>query len=1160
MTGWTFTAPAACGDGTVDLTFTVTNTQPWEVEVSQGDATIAGELIIPATVTYNDMTFVVKAVKWEGFVTWSDTPYSVVLPEGLTTIWDRGFSGSNVTAVTLPSTLTDIYQGAFMNCTSLADITLPEGLTKITLASFLNTPSLKSINIPESVRSIEHDAFHRSGLEEVYIPNTVKFVEADGSWPWYVFANSTSLKKVVFEAFEEGQKPWGVTNMFNGCTALESIVLPSNSVIQRGFFSNCKSLRSVTYLQIEEGFDARKHNFSKMYAGLNPEQIHFTVPEGKAELLLKAGYMHISDISGLPIVKAEFEADAECIEAMAATFETGDKAALASAISAARSAAAEAGDYATVYAQMAAIKTAARTFLSTATIAKGADITAAYVTNPDFDNLSLGWGGSIDWAAWPPQYFQQGWNEGIFENGNTSISKFYDAINTREDEGYNTIGGGTFSQTIKRLPAGIYRLEADIIAANQHDAAATVTGVSLFAGSERTAVATEDQKPQHFSVRFVNPIAKDVAVGISVAAGTNASWVALDNVRLIYDGKTADLPQGVDLASDDDARVYLYNVETGKYLSAGHAYGTHAILDSEGLPLRLTKDEETGLWQIYFWEGSSNQQLLFRDGSENDENVWVDYNGQGDDLTWWNITEAGDGSYLIQNKTLLDTESYLGNDPTHQDLQKGYTGVSYTDVIATASSGQNSHWLLFSKEQGEQLSAKSRLLAAIMRMETSGTANAELLASAQAVYDDAAATTTEVVAATTLLNSQMGMPTQDAPIDMTALIVNPRFENNTTEGWTGATVVGGRADATSNQEQEFYETNFNMYQTITGVPNGRYRLAWKGFHRPGAWRSEASLAATFQTAASAVVYANDEQKTMKHIKDDALTEATYSETNYDGLYIPSTMEQARQYFDAGLYADYLDVDVTDNTLTIGVKNTEPMASNHWVIFSDFELSILENEEQQNNRIVVPDVQGIAGGRTTLPVQLANVRDVVSFTFSMSLPEGVSPATKDDSNEIIIKQSNRTPMTILGTLQSDGTCRFAAMPNGNAIAQGGGQVFSFSLLCGSDMELGDYEIRVSDVRIVTDELLRIQPFTATSTFTVKEPESGDVNGDGETDILDATYIVYYFLGRTPADFHIEAGDYNGDGEVDILDATIIVYEYLGKATPNRAPRHMAIDPE
>ena len=365
---------------------------------------------------------------------------------------------------------------------------------------------------------------------------------------------------------------------------------------------------------------------------------------------------------------------------------------------------------------------------------------------------------------------------------------------------------------------------------------------------------------------------------------------------------------------------------------------------------------------------------------------------------------------------------------------------------------------------------------------------------------------------------------------------------------------------TSNQEQEFYETDFNMYQTITGVPNGRYRLAWKGFHRPGAWRSEASLAETFQTAASAVVYANDEQKTMKHIKDDALTEATYSETNYDGLYIPSTMEQARQYFDAGLYADYLDVDVTDNTLTIGVKNTEPMASNHWVIFSDFELSILENEEQQNNRIVVSDVQGIAGGRTSMPVVLKSEKNIVSFSFDVKLPEGVTPVV-DSDKFIEVKKNSRIPMVIRGSVLEDGTCRFVAMPNGESITAGKGNIFAFSIQMDKNMELGDYECRIGNVKLVTEQMLRIQPFDTTSLLTIKEPGSGDVNGDGEVDIMDATIIVYYMLGRT-TNLNLTVADVNGDGEVDILDPTIIIYQYVLGTSANAAkPRPQSLpDPQ
>jgi len=57
------------------------------------------------------------------------------------------------------------------------------------------------------------------------------------------------------------------------------------------------------------------------------------------------------------------------------------------------------------------------------------------------------------------------------------------------------------------------------------------------------------------------------------------------------------------------------------------------------------------------------------------------------------------------------------------------------------------------------------------------------------------------------------------------------------------------------------------------------------------------------------------------------------------------------------------------------------------------------------------------------------------------------------------------------------------------------------------------------------------------------QPGDSNGDGEIDVLDATAIMYYFLGRNP-DITPAWADINGDGDVDILDATIIMYMAMG----------------
>lgn len=1076
---------------------------------------------------------------------------------GLVSIGDNAFNDcSSLTSVTLPESVTTIGEFAF-HASGLESISFPSALTEVGAESFSSCENLESIDFNGCHATFEHECFAWCfSLEELNVPNTVRF---EG---WNPFWGCTSLRTAIFEPFEEGQEPWNVLGLFNSdyfTSVLETVVLPSFDVMWSDCLQKCTNLESVTFLSGAPSGNSQ--HFVRNFFG-SPDDILFNIPEGSAESYLRAGFRNLSDKSGLPLVREEFEAEAARIATMADAVSDGDQESLTSAIDEARDVVNNTDDYMTVYAQIAAVKSAAKTFLSTATLPQDFDVTAATITNPDFDRFDIGW--KVDYVA---ENMGRLDFEGVnhWGNGDVVVDNF---IETYKSEG--TLGNGGISQTITNLPAGIYRFEADIIASNEFDSSAEVTGVSLFAvaGNLSTPVSTEFRMPQHFSVKFENPTARDVTVGINIT-GTNANWVAADNFRLYYEGEAADIPQGADLVSDETARVYLYNVETGKYLSAGHSCGTHAILDETGLPVRLTKDSETGLWQIYFWEGSGQDQLLFKVYPESgyaEDEVFVDYNHDNEhadeNFTWWNFVEVDDGSYLIQNQTNANTDFWLGNNPARQDCQENYGGITYTDLICTASTSNNSHWLIFSKDDCDKLAAQHRLMSAILRTETADAEGyAELIASAYAVYNNEEATTEEIISITTLLNSQLGMPAEDQPVDMTAIITNPRFEYNTTEGWSGATVVGGRSDATSNNEQEFFERSFDMYQVITGVPNGRYLLKWKGYHRPGSNEDNCNAYSGGTDNASAVVYANAEEKTMKNVASEVSDQQLGGDNfEFNGQYIPNSMEDARQFFNAGYYADQLEVEVTDNVLTIGVKSTQEMGSEHWVVFSDFELYILENAEQLNNKLIAVDAQGVPGGTTRLPVNLTNADDIVSATFRITLPEGVTPVTTN--GEVQISTTSRVPsgMTIAGNVNGQGVCSLAIMPGAQKITAGEGTIFYITVTSDVAMELGNYELTLDDVKLINEDLLRIQPFASHATLTLKEPETGDVNGDGDTDILDATIIVYNYLGRPVGTFTKSAGDINGDGDTDILDATIIVYRYLGRISSNPAPRRRTFDLE
>ena len=56
--------------------------------------------------------------------------------------------------------------------------------------------------------------------------------------------------------------------------------------------------------------------------------------------------------------------------------------------------------------------------------------------------------------------------------------------------------------------------------------------------------------------------------------------------------------------------------------------------------------------------------------------------------------------------------------------------------------------------------------------------------------------------------------------------------------------------------------------------------------------------------------------------------------------------------------------------------------------------------------------------------------------------------------------------------------------------------------------------------------------------------GDVNSDGEIDIVDALLIAQYYVGLDPSDFNSAAADTNYDGNIDIVDALLIAQYYVG----------------
>ena len=168
--------------------------------------------------------------------------------------------------------------------------------------------------------------------------------------------------------------------------------------------------------------------------------------------------------------------------------------------------------------------------------------------------------------------------------------------------------------------------------------------------------------------------------------------------------------------------------------------------------------------------------------------------------------------------------------------------------------------------------------------------------------------------------------------DLTCMIGNADFAEgeaywSTANGFTAA----------NGFVAEFWNKNFYMWQTISGLPNGKYEVGVQSFFRYGSRDVSFQAHQNGTEMLNAKLFANNNETAVMSLYDESAANryGTASYTNY-----PDNVAQANQAFNSyGLYGNKVETTVTDGTLVLGLYKTEWVDSD-WCCFDNFTLTYL----------------------------------------------------------------------------------------------------------------------------------------------------------------------------------------------------------------------------
>ena len=518
------------------------------------------------------------------------------------------------------------------------------------------------------------------------------------------------------------------------------------------------------------------------------------------------------------------------------------------------------------------------------------NLTGTYLTNPNFEGeFSISSKPNDDRAIYQPSGWTVTYADGD-SNDMTALNSSCLAWNNFSGRTQPTNGGNntywirfrwgdkeklTLSQSVT-LPAGSYVLCADAFFNGANGGSATI-----FAG-DATKNISGNSTWSNNQVYFVSDGTTAITIGFKLTQTKQVENVAaFDNFQILKP-------------------CYLYNVETGLFLSRGAAYGTAVWADNFGIPVKLIPNGEGYRLQ------------------------WVDRQDQYVGSAWWSWADkgVGDDGDNSQTYTLSPVENGYKLVNTHHGasnltlyINTGANNEGFTHQIASNGSYEigdaniGNTWQFKTQAEHDAIIAQKKAAAESAIATQRGYQLAENQ-TFKALVEDA---------------------DRFAVTNKTSSVTNAALTHNY-DGWSYAKSSGGDPGGQNGNGVEVYHGSGIFSQTVSDLPNGIYKVTVSGFYRDGSNANCSTLSNAGWKLSNAYLEANGNQ-TM--IADWASDRSSDSEPNSPGA--------AKTLFDEGKYLNEVYALVTDGTLTISIAQPGAAVDSRWFLIRNVTLTYYNDQ-------------------------------------------------------------------------------------------------------------------------------------------------------------------------------------------------------------------------